>query len=71
MGTGPHAEKGPTFGLMLFYCHLKFLRVFKQGAPHFHSALGPPNPGPAPDSELRHTLAPAGPKVSSFPAPAL
>lgn len=71
MGTGPCAEKEPTFGLMLCSCLLKFLPVCKQGAPHFHSALGPPNPGPALHSELRHTLPPAVPKVSSLPAPGL
>ena len=30
--AGRHAVMGPTFGLMLFSCHLKFFVIFEQGA---------------------------------------
>lgn len=38
---GPHAQKGPTLGLMLCCCHLKDVVVSEQGFACFSFALGP------------------------------
>ena len=57
---GPHAQKGPTLGLMLCYYHLEIHNNFLTKDPHFHCMLGSANYIASPVHSLPGEKSPRG-----------